>query len=638
MYLNPTDFPKALNDIKKTSLSHSTCKLVIFVSCLNIDALCGAKILASLFKKELIPYQLIPVVGYSELKNHYSKLDDDINNIILLGCGAMIDIETILNVDPDNFLEVYRRKIYVIDGHRPWNLDNIFGSQIIVCFDDGLIDQDLVDQKHAYESLVDLQKDDESENENENEDHIIEIKEPNNDKEEIISDNNADEKTNKKPTISKKALVMKNEQIIEDYYSQGSTIITSITIQIYSMLSLIDDDISNDIDILWLSIIGTMSLDNKYPQIYKRLYPLLRDEVIRLNPTASYSYLSSNKADQSLIKMDKDYHLFLLRHWSLYNSFFYSNYVNSKLLLWQEEGRKKLNKMFAKMGISLQVANQDWLYMDISVKKRLNQIFVKYLGLYGLDELIRDGFVRTFGYRGSIAASECVESLTSLLEHDNQIFEEYEKESNKENLNPNSRDNYINKRIMKKEKIWISNFWKSWDALENNNISKIKNGLKYAKHSQQIIFRTGMLIMDKKLLKNLRVFRLVVLKDGSDLEFFKNPLMLSRLGIWILEILSEYEFSPLLPLVIATLDVSTDTYLVMGLASIYPKGKKRDDDDIMLLDENKTMLNTFSIAFQQVSEATGAKVRIDSFENSIIEIRKDDLTPFLERLTLCGLI
>lgn len=44
------------------------------------------------------------------------------------------------------------------------------------------------------------------------------------------------------------------------------------------------------------------------------------------------------------------------------------------------------------------------------------------------------------------------------------------------------------------------------------------------------------------------------------------------------------------------------------------------------------------MAFQQITAETDAKVRIDNFESSIIEIRREDLSPFLEKLTLSGLL
>lgn len=765
MYLNPDQYARAFKIIKQTSLSHSTCKLVIYASCLSIDALCAAKILSMLFKKQLIPFQLIPVVGYSDLKSHYDKLDDDIANIILVGCGAMVDIESLFDINADEFIEEeeqeevdseelegqrsrgrssnkpkikLRRRIYVIDGHRPWNLDNVFGSHLVSCFDDGYIDEELKQEKAAYQQLLELQQqEDDSDEEDDQEDGDNDEQDGRKEAvpraprvHDLDSDNDNDtenddgedgvienfEETRQSKKRKKDELISECEEVLEKYYSQGTTIITSATGQIYAMISSLNDNEAN-LDTLWLSIIGTTSLDYSYPQVYKKLYPLLRDEVTRMNAFAGGGSGGINgggggnsssrrlNGDASYIAIDRDYYLFLLRHWSLYNSFLYSNYVNSKLLLWQEEGRKKLNKMFAKMGISLQVANQNWLYMDIDIKKKLNSIFKKYLGLYDLEDLMREGFVRHFGYKGSISASEFVESLVALLQHDREDIPDgfgngngYGKGNNgndgdKENQEAaeaaagEAEDNLLNeneqaaitRKLVQKEKRWVSNFWNSWDALSTEKISTskrdpskkisgidlINKGLDIAKDYQQVIFKTGVMIMEKKMIKNLRVFRLIVLKDEfiANLAFYRNPLNLTRLGQWVLESLAELEYQPLLPLVLAALDSETDTYLVVGLAPLYPRdshnnhnnnsynqdphhqrkkakrskngGEPTADDGLLM---NKTLLNTFSVAFQQVAGTTGAKVRIDSFESSVIEIRKDDLTPFLEKLTLCGLV
>lgn len=704
MHVYPSQFSRVYEEIKRTSLSHSNCKLIIFVSCLDIDSLCSSKILCNIFKKELIQYQLIPVVGYSDLKTHFLKLDDDITNVILIGCGAMLDVESFLEIDVDNFvlgkiddkqdpltkLQSLRRKIFIIDGHRPWNLDNIFGSNMVVCFDDGFVDENLVQEKQAYNKLVEMDDQQESEesesdtDEDEDEDEEDEDIEVDGDLE-IHSDD--DELTinrkrkrqqhqYKKIKKQRRQEINKNEDIIETYYSQGTTIMTSTTGTIYALLSSIGE---TSIENLWLSIIGTSSLDNHYPEVYDKFHPLFKDEVIRLNPSNSVS--EEKTADSTVLTMDKDYHLFLLRHWTLYDSFFYSSHVNSKLNLWTEDGKKKLHKLFAKMGVSLAIAQQKWIYMDIDVKKNLPFIFNKYLPLYGLEGIVREGFIRTFGFTGQLSAMECVESLTALLESDKRLIDNTNLDEEEEE---DVDDEVINSRIQKREKIWVNNFWSSWDALNmttvnaNNQVSSIIStqsnfkkskgldlllqGLENAKKIQTIIFKTGMSLLERKLIKNLRLYRLCVLNDGSvpDLNIFNNPLILSKLGSWLLENITELEFlnhkNSLKPLVVASLDVASDTYLVIGLAPKYPRGmnnsekaklfqqqqkkKENNNDDNDEIDKNAvtTRLNTFSVAFQQVANTSGAKVRIDSFDSSVIEIRKDDLSPFLEKLTLSGMI
>ncbi|CCH60896.1 hypothetical protein TBLA_0D03990 [Henningerozyma blattae CBS 6284] len=683
----------AYNQILKRSSSHSSCQLVIFVSCLNIDAMCATKILSLLFRKQLIQSQIIPVFGYSELKYHYQNLDEDIISVILVGCGGIIDIETFFEINPDDYLipnddedyttdnmnispietsnKRYKRDIYVFDSHRPWNLDNLFGSDIVRCFDDGTVEEHLNNQKDAYHKLIDLENQQLAENSNNNDDgngetdtdedstsDFDDVTEEDNDDEDDLytrkrknkdtsEDNLTDAEMKKKLRKQRKKEIYTHEKIIEKYYSQGTTIVNSICTQVYSLLSVIGE---TNLQYLWLTILGAASLDASYPQIFNRLSPLLQDEVKRLSPNRS----ALKTPDTTCISIQPDYYLFLLRHSSLYESFYYSNYVNAKLSIWNENGKKRLHKMFAHMGISLNVAQESWLYMDNSVKRDLGVIFDRNLDRYGLQDIVRDGFVRTFGYCGSMSASEFVEALTALLEVGNGLELDTNKmtvksgndtnmantidEDNEENkhlkhnnVNSNGNTGRPDDILSKDQKKWISNFWLSWDALDDKKADILNDGIKHAQVLQHAIFNTGVAILDKRLLKNLRIYRLCVLQDGPDLQLYKNPLTLLRLGNWLIECCAESESNQLLPMVLASLDEANDTYLVAGLSPRYPRGLNN-------IQAKEPILNNFSMAFQQITSQTGAKVKIDNFESSIIEIQKDDLSPFLEKLTLSGLL
>ncbi|GEQ68001.1 hypothetical protein JCM33374_g1667 [Metschnikowia sp. JCM 33374] len=723
MYINPQQYGHAFSEIKRTSSSHSTCKLILFVSCLSIDSICTAKVLSLVLKKSLIQYQLIPVVGYADLKEHYIKLDVDVANVLLIGCGAMIDLETFFEIDPNDFrvesedqyhsrplpddLDLdhqsqggaFRRKIYVIDGSRPWNLDNIFGSDMVVCFDDGYIDKHLGAEKESYTKLVDAsdhesgseaESDDATDDDNDDDDGYNDHEQDNDTNDQSAeqgSDDEAMRKRKKEESGDRRAKRQRrnelrtSEEILENYYNQGTALFSATTAIVYALLATIGE---TNLENLWLSIIGLSSLDRLHPEVYDKIQPLYKEEVHRLSPS---NMGTERSADSTTLAIDKDYHLFLLRHWTLYDSFFYSSLVNSKLNLWREDGKKKLHKMFAKMGISLSVAQQKWLYMDIAVKKNLPVIFNKYLPHYGLEGVVREGFVRTFGYMGQLSAMECVEALTALLETDDRALSDPHKKRGDPTAGGNSESaeaDEISSRIEMKEKLWVVNFWSSWDALNMTthgkasrtvtsnlnpsvgSLRKLKgfdllvHGLEGAKAMQQIIFRTGMSVLERGLIKNLRIYRLCVLNDGAipDLQLFNNPLILSKLGNWLLENINEAELlnffakkddalksSVLKPLVVASLDQVSDTYLVIGLAPKYPRGLDNSTKAKLSKQSGKgadptlmTRLNTFSVAFQKVAATSGAKVRINSFDSSIIEIRKDDLSPFLEKLTLSGLI
>lgn len=671
MYITPNQYARVFTEIKRRLMLNSLCRLVLFVLALDIDAICTAKILSQVFRKELIPYQLVPVVGYTDLKAHYSGLDDEVTNVILLGCGLLLDLEVYLDIDPAQWeiepdeewkrdpwdadvvrdetkhsTKHYRRRIFIIDGHRPWNLENLFGLGMVVCFDDGLVDTTLQQEKEAYKLLYnDFTGDTDDESDTDDDEIEIAVEEPD-------SDDDDDTRAHKLQQMERQRLRQRRQRknrlndIITMYYNQGTTVLTLTLLVVYGLLTNIGETL---VDQLWLAIIGTTALDAHYPQVYDQLQPIFKDEVARLGPTEESR---ERTADNMSLTVENDYHLFLLRHWTLYDAFFYLSQVNLKLHLWTEEGKKKLHKMFAKMGVLLSMAQQKWLYMDIRVKKRLPIIFKNYLPTYGLEGIVREGFIRLFGYTVQLLAMECVEAITALLE--SSVAPEEAPET--------LTDEAVLANIEKKEKSWLENYWRAWDALNMTpkavltksaltgpklrGYDLLVDGLERAKLVQQTVFRTGMSLLERKMVKNLRLYRLCVLSDNDipDLALMNNPSMLAKLGTWLLDTLTEIDFAlekpSLKPLVVTLLDVAADTYLVMGLAPKYP----RDMDALArarLLQGNTTAttrLNTFSVAFKTLAETSGAKVRIDLFDLAVIDIRRDDLSPFLEKLTLLGMI
>lgn len=682
MYITSQEFPKAFDQIRFTSLSHSACRIVIFVSCLDVDALCAAKILSNILKLELIPHKIIPIVGYKDLKTQFEGLDEDIANVICIGCGATIDLESFLNIiqdeGPDQEVQLESsRKIYIIDNHRPWNLDNLFEAKNVICFDDGGV-RDLQDHKEAYTFLSNLDDDDDDDDDDDEEeaeeeedhgnsayDHTYNNNETNNndtDEHDTDADSQDEQvfgsKTNgihltdsedspdpsritsqEIPTaessyhsrngsqdntrhvrLEAKKLKKKYVILLEDYYSQGTFVSTSSTIQLYTLLSLIGE---TSLENLWLTVIGVTAIDTQHSHIYSMLYPLIKDEVNRLG-----SGVPSTGENNSL-SVETDYALFLLRHWSLYESMRHSSYLSAKLQLWTDDGRKKLHKMLAKMGISLQESKEIWTHMVIPIKRGLKEKFQSVSGMYGIEEIVRDGVIRKFGFKGTVTARDSVEALAALLESGKQDYGSTI-DSNPATNNNNSGITAGNGlKGSEKQTFWVTNFWAGWDALED--FDELMIGISKAKRLQSAVAMAGMGLFEKRQIKNLYSFRLAVLKEGPELEIFKNPLALIRIGVWIAEGCAEANSQPL-PLVVATLDVSTDVYLVLGMG---PR-KPRDSEEVTGQDD--ISYNKFGSAFQTTANKINAKVRMDAFESSIIEVAKEDLARFLEALAVSGLI
>lgn len=643
MYYGVEGFPQAYKQLIESSSCQPSCQLVIFTSCASVDALCATRMLHQLFRKQLVQSQIVPVFGFAELQNHYEHLDVNVKSILLVGFGAMVDIESYLGINAidgdDTAQSLQKRNIYVLDGHRPWNLDNVFGSDVIKCLDDGTVEETLDREKRAYLELLELEKeladgesddddrtqnsdtDKDSEGEQDDEDDDLNVHMPG------AKRSATEPKSPKTSKRQKKQLFQQNEQILEEYYTQGTTVVTSVAMQVYSLISSIGE---TSLHYLWLAILGATSLDTTHSLVYYRLFSILKDEVKRLAPANSTTY-SNRTPDTLSLDIQPDYHLFLLRHSSLYDSFYYSNYVNAKLSVWNENGKKRLHKMFARMGIPLTAAQESWLYMDNSIKRELRVIFDRNLDRYGLQDIVRDGFVRTYGFRGTISASEVVEALTALLEVGTSMNVDLDGLDESADDPDRSTVHSKNAQIMRKK--WISNFWTSWDALNDHKDDQLNLGIRHAKSLQKAIFNTGVTILEKRLIKHLRIYRLCVLQDGPDLELYRNPLTLLRLGNWLIECCAESEDKQLLPMVLACLNEQTNTYLVAGMAARYPRGLQDT-----LKYAQKPILNNFTMAFQQITAQTGAKVKIDNFESAIIEVYKEDLSPFLEKLTLSGLV
>lgn len=72
------------------------------------------------------------------------------------------------------------------------------------------------------------------------------------------------------------------------------------------------------------------------------------------------------------------------------------------------------------------------------------------------------------------------------------------------------------------------------------------------------------MIIDDCLVRTLRTYRVAIVKESPDLQIFLHPLTLSKLGQFLLTAMRETGKS-YLPFVIAALNPSTDTYLVVGL-------------------------------------------------------------------------
>lgn len=205
------------------------------------------------------------------------------------------------------------------------------------------------------------------------------------------------------------------------------------------MYSLASDLGREDNDLLWLAIIGVCSGeiygrgispssgDFSFLAREDRIRGVLKDEVRRLNPpellpnnsTAPSNGLIQTTAgspNDTSIRISPEFRFMLIRHWSLYDSMLHSAYLGTKLRIWSENGRKKLHKLLAKMGFSLVQCKQRYTHMDMDLKRTLREKLEGVAGIYGIDEVVKEGFVRSWGWKACLSATDVAVVVGGILE------------------------------------------------------------------------------------------------------------------------------------------------------------------------------------------------------------------------------
>jgi cell division control protein 45 len=531
----------------------------------------------------------------------------------------------------------------------------------------------------------------------------------------------------------------KYTNVLDRYYQLGASYAEPVSSLVYSLASELGRE---DNDLLWNAIVGVSSLE-----LYGRtgsgvgLNPLsaaggsagwngdrgekirsvFRDEVRRLNPVDLNSVArettlgdasgiiptSAKSATDKSIRLSPEPRFLLLRHWSLYESMLHSPYLSARLHIWSDAGRRRLDKLLAKMGVSLSQCKQNYTHMDMELKRGLRERLLKFAPVYGLDGLVpppprngdlRDGwgFVRCWGWKACLSAIDAGVILGAILEV-----------GDAKSLNQSSFDssNFVgtqdhsemangitDQALQEAQEHITARFWTAYDAL--NSIDLLVEHISTAQHLHRAILRTGTALIEKKQIRHLRAFRMAVVKEGPDVQLFTHPGALTKLALWIAEAIVELNGikgkNKGSELVMAGLDDARGLYVVVGLggggatesakeriakraAKTAEKEKKKaakaaereakrqariernlaagleedeveddteeeDDEDSESDDDEEdekkdSGRNRFGNAFQEVVRETGARVRMDSFEACVIEIKKDDLGGFLERLS-----
>ncbi|KAG8881426.1 hypothetical protein FRB98_004361 [Tulasnella sp. 332] len=404
----------------------------------ELDALCAAHILTTLFFRDDVNLRTIPVAGYPSLQTAKQELlqsANQLHTIILLNIGSLLDITS-----EEWFGEFPSRvTIHIIDSARPFELRNLFGAPPlptddgeeklgprVVIWDDGHAET-LKEERAAFDAMeygVDSDSEDDSEediSDSENEEDYEEDENGGRKRRRSGSDDGSQRRRRRRTRENADAQRLSREDrqhhrmVIADHYNSGTHHGQSAAGVAY-MLCVARECADNDL--LWLAILG---LTHQYlsssitREQYDHFYEIFNDEVARLNPPITN--VARGRGDDAGVRPSTEFRFTLLQKWNLYDAMVHSGYVANKLALWKEEGTKKLSRILTKMGLSIQQSQQTYIYMNADLREKLPDQLEAIAPESGLIELVYPSFTKSFGNEmPRTCAADVLAGVGALLE------------------------------------------------------------------------------------------------------------------------------------------------------------------------------------------------------------------------------
>lgn len=354
-----------------------------------------------MLKNENIRYKVLPVTGHQDLEGKLESLKSSNNlaSIITINCGGYVDLPSKWFLQEDQ-----KVKVVVMDSHRPIHHSNLnCNNKKLVIIDDESFDKNSVptelevEQAKQYNpqegSNKKVDQSDEELSEDDFDHKMKKIQAKDEDDEYVFGDgsnaksnpriNNEEDDDEIDIELGKKRALRRVEKVnfqkakleeaknkVDEYY-RGSYYGKSVAGLIYCLFTQLSVQDSNRYLWYWILGVTDMHINNKISeQQYLTSVNECGKEVHRLNPDTkntlmdNMTYQSENDNTQYMrtqvkttrmevgkICQQEDLNLFLLRHWNLYDSLFYSKLIISKLKTWVQDGDKNLLKLIAHLGM-----------------------------------------------------------------------------------------------------------------------------------------------------------------------------------------------------------------------------------------------------------------------------------------------
>mmetsp|Transcript_25274 Transcript_25274/g.60405 ORF Transcript_25274/g.60405 Transcript_25274/m.60405 type:complete len:612 (-) Transcript_25274:213-2048(-) len=571
----------------------------------DCDAIAANHIFTTLLHADSIQYSMKPVRGYGDVEAAIDAIDkSSVKCVVLINCGAMEDIYARFRLeDAENSM----LQVYVIDSHRPFSLENIHVDGIeeeedlakarVVLIDDGGQGHDAEIPSIEEYSLAQEEGEEDEEGDSEDEDgNPRERRKLDEEGGAAVSEEaDAERDAERHQRREKRALLAEARDKVESYYN-GTKRGMASAILMFDLACHVNKD-SNTM--LWWAIIGLTEQflgEELGRSRYENQVGSVQEEMLRLNgPT--HDQVGGNS-----IQFEEDFRFVLMHHWTLQKSMYHSFYVAAQLGIWKDRTTSKLQTLLAKMGYPLLEAEQKFIHMRESLKKRLKDTLREHQAEFNLDDVLFPTFFKERKARGKIAAADCYHICSAMLASP-----------------PTEGKDWTDAWFEAHDAIhYCGNKEEQWDAL----IAE-KSAVNKAIRLQEAVVQKGFeLCYEKGRIQNYPKFRVVHFTVDEGNKVLLHPMVLSRLALLLMDIDRVSKGKDPKPIIIGVDSEADETCTVAGVVAPMATGFRER--------------NTFGQSFKEAAaQMPGMEMQMQGFDTEVITVPIGMFKDFTHAVVAC---
>jgi hypothetical protein len=279
----------------------------------------------------------------------------------------------------------------------------------------------------------------------------------------------------------------------------------------------------------------------------------------------------------------------LMRHWTLMEAMQHSPFVSSRLRLWTHDGNERLQILLAKMGVPLREANTAYIAMSSDLRDSLVRRFDTHCDAQNLTGGHFASFLLKRGYAAHLAASDVVYAVRARF-------------SSTQDFGAAFAETFAVVRMA-------------------GNQMLLSDGVEKAKMRTKQVTSLGIELMNRRpsSIVNAGTFRITYIHNAAERGF---PVEASALADLAQFLIQAYRANgdPVLPMVVASIDQTTQQWLVVAVSTAFEFGDVE--------------ASKFGIWFAQAAERAEIAIGLDSFDSFVCQVPNDLLLAFVDQLTL----